>query len=175
MGTVPVMASGPLSVNATSPCPGSEVQPSGTVTVILGAAGSATSATVPTPIPVGSGKHTNALGGMWSGSVVSIPGTGVPPLVVGCCVPDALVVVDMTGSPARRALPPVALTHPESTAIATRHAADLKGISVTRKSQRQFLFQVFVRPAGKVDGDLGDGPASERERRLVAAGPCRTA
>jgi hypothetical protein len=68
---------------------------------------------------------------------------------VGCCVLNALVVVDITDSPARTALPPVALTHPESTAIATRHAAaDLKGISVTRKSQRQFLFQVFVRPPG---------------------------
>src|ERR1700677_2332319 len=77
MVTCPVIPSGPLRDNATSPCPGSLVQASGTGSVILGAAGSATWATVPMPIPAGPGKQTNALGGMCSGNVVSIPGTGV--------------------------------------------------------------------------------------------------
>jgi hypothetical protein len=80
MVTDPVMPSGPPSDNATSRCPGSLVQASGTVTVILGAAKSDTCATVPMPIPGGPGKQANALGGMWSGSVVSIPGAAVPVL-----------------------------------------------------------------------------------------------
>jgi hypothetical protein len=103
--------------------------------VTLGAAESATSATVPTPIPVGSGKQTNALGAMWSGSVVSIPGTSVPRLVVGCSVVDELVVSDVTGSPAPTALPSTRLTHPESRAIAARPVVAsqiaLDGISIT--------------------------------------------
>ena len=53
----------------------------------------------------------------------SIPGMGVPRLVVGCGGLEELAVVDATGAPARTALPPVALTHPESRATATRHAA----------------------------------------------------
>src|ERR1700759_624103 len=123
----------------------------------------------------------NALGGMWSGSVSSIPGTGAPWLVVGCGGVAELTVVDAAGAPARTALPSVALTHPESRATATRHAAPgigqigRDGISVTRKGQRQFLFQVFVGSPGEVDCDLSDGAAGERERRFVAAGHRRPA
>src|SRR6201995_3300354 len=122
----------------------------------------------------------NALGGMWSGSVSSIPGTGVPRLVVGCSGVAELAVVDAAGAPGRTALPSGALTHPESRATAPRHAAPgsgqigRDGISVTRKGQRHFLFQVFVGPPGEVDCDLSDGAAGERERRFIAAGNRRT-
>jgi hypothetical protein len=104
--------------------------------VIRGAAGSEICATVPTPIPLGSGKHSNALGGMWSGSVSSIPGTGTPRLVGGRGVAE-LAVVDAACTPVQAAAPSMVLTHPDSTAITTKPAdasaaqKNLDGISVT--------------------------------------------
>src|SRR6201999_785459 len=124
------------------------------------------------PIPGGPGKQTNALGGMCSGNVVSIPGTGVPLLLVGRCDP----VADCAEPPVQAATPAMVRSQPDSTAIVARAAIagnarrHLDRCSVTRKSQRQFFFHVLIWPAGEIDGDLRDGAADEHERRLVPAG-----
>jgi hypothetical protein len=120
----------PLRVSATSPSPGAEVQPSGTATVIRGAAGSETVATPVVPMPLGCGKHANAFGEMCSGNVVSTPGTAV-------CVVGVVVVAAGEASSARTAVPALILSHAHSK-NATAHArpstaahSNLTGISVT--------------------------------------------
>ncbi len=78
MVTFADMPSEPVAFNATFPVPGSELKPSGTGTVIVGAAGSDTAAMVKRPLLVGDGKHATALGGMCSGSVVSTRAPALP-------------------------------------------------------------------------------------------------
>jgi hypothetical protein len=118
---------------------------------------------------------------MWSGSVVATPGTGSAGSKDGCgkaetdaeTDPDT-AVVDEAVPLAGIAAPPVVFSQPTTTP-ATRHAhprtshTHLAGGSVARKGKREFHFDIHIGPAGKVDGDLGDGAAGERERRLVAA------
>src|ERR1700722_16493138 len=129
------------------------------------------------PIPAGSGKQTKALGGMCSGNVVSTPGAGAGSPVVGRCDP----VADWADPPVQAATPSMVRSQPDSTAIVARAAIpgnaprDLDRSSVTRKSQRQFFFHVLIWPAGDTDGDPCDGAAPEPERRLLPAGPRRTA
>jgi hypothetical protein len=78
------------------------------------------------------------LGGMWSGGVSSIPGTGIPWLVGGRGVAE-LAVVDPACTPVQAAAPSMILTHPDSTAITTKPAdasaaqRNVDGVSVTRK------------------------------------------
>ena len=143
------MPSGPVDVNATSPVPGAELQPSGRATVIVGATGSGTEAAVMLPLVGGGGKQTTALGGMWSGSVTSTPGTGsagsdnLVEVVVGEAVPVA-----------RTAVPPVVFPQPAATPAdrqitpavpSAAHTA--RAASVARKRKRDFLFDVCVRTA----------------------------
>src|ERR1700722_14103904 len=171
--------SGPVEVNATSPAPGAELHPSGSGTVSLGATGFDTEAGVIRPSPVDGGKHARALGGIWSGSVVSTPGTGSAgsdrrgaPDVVG----DAVFVGDDVAL-ARIAVPPVVFPHPPTHASTQNTPAAASGMglarrdrSVARKRKRKFGFHVVVGPAGQIDGDRSDGAAGEGERRLVPAG-----
>src|SRR6516162_902680 len=109
MVTLADMPSGPVDVNATSPVPGAEFQPSGRTTVIVGATGSGTDALVMLPLAGGGGNHTTALGGMWSGSVTSTPGTG-------SAGSDGLeVVVDDAVCRTGTAVPPVVFPQPTAT------------------------------------------------------------
>src|SRR5947209_7891355 len=154
------MPSGPVEVSATSPLPAADTQPSGRGSTITGATGSGTEALAVVALAPGGGKHATALGGMWSGTVTSTPGTGS-------------AGSDSRGGLAPMAVPAVVFSQPTATPVArqSRPTASL----VARKRKRQFAFHVLVRPAREVDGDLGDGASGERERRLVAARHTRTA
>src|SRR5579884_500818 len=109
------MPSGPANASATSPSPGVDVQPSGTLMVILGAAGSATVALVGLPTTLVGGRHSSASGGMCPGSVVSTPGT---PVSGSGCVGPATPVEEL-GAFAETAFPAVVSTQLARTA-ATR-------------------------------------------------------
>src|SRR5262249_33644124 len=113
----------------------------------------------------GGGRHVTAAGGMWSGSVGSTPGTG------SAGSKDGVVAVPL----ARIAVPAVVFSQPTTTPT-TRHAhprtahTHLADSSVARKGKREFSFQIFIRFAGDVEGDLCDRAAGEAERRFVAPG-----
>jgi hypothetical protein len=145
------MPSGPIDVNATSPVPGAEFQPSGSGTVIVGATGSGTDALVMLPLVGGGGKHITALGGMWSGSVTSTPGTGS----AGSDGLDAAeVVVDYAVCLTGKAVPPVVFPQPTATPADRQITTAVPSAthtawadSVARKCKRNFSFDVYVRPA----------------------------
>jgi hypothetical protein len=119
--------------------------------VIVGATGSDTDALVMPPLAGGGGKHTTALGGMWSGSVTSTPGTGS----AGSDGLDAAeAVVDDAVCLAGTAVPPVVFPQPAATpadrqiapAVPTATHTARVG-SVARKRKRDFFFHIHVWPA----------------------------
>ena len=79
--------------------------------MITGATGSGTEALAMAPRAGGGGKHTRAFGGIWSGSVVSTPGTGS----AGSDRVGAAELVDDALALGRMAVPPVLLSQPATT------------------------------------------------------------
>jgi hypothetical protein len=76
MVTAPDMPSGPVNVNALSPVPATELQPSGTMTTNLGRGRVGHFSHGHAATAGGGGTQVDAAGGMWSAGVVSTPGTG---------------------------------------------------------------------------------------------------
>src|ERR1700738_3517500 len=125
MVTVADRVSGPLIIKAVSPVPGVDCQPSGTVMVIRGAAGSDTVATVGSPSPVGVTTQAGMSGAMRCRCVGTIPGTGSAGSECWSAAADPLVFESQpTSAPDRYATP------------AAASAARRQDRSIARKGKR---------------------------------------